>query len=348
MDIFVTGSTGLLGSHLIDALSKDKNIDRIYALVRNSKKPTLRDNSKVTLLNGNITSRNLGLKKEEIQNLKNIQEIYHLAALVSLSNKKENKSLIYDVNVKGTKHLLDLFKKNKNLKKLFYVSSAYSCGYYSKEVPEDWLIRPKEFRNFYESTKFDAEQLIKEYSVKYQIPYIILRPSILLSDLPEDFDKISNHSIYLYGKILCQILKEIEFNPIKIKLIGNKSSTLNFILVRDLINFFVLIRNTEINNSIFNIVNSQNTSMGGLLQSIEKGLNYNGEFTLANSLENPNKVELAVSKLTSSFSKYTMNKPIIWNNKKTLNFTDKITNIDNVWIKKHIEEYLKRVSADEK
>ena len=344
MDIFITGSTGLLGTHLINELSKKDDIDKIFALVRDIELNPDFNSEKIILLKGDVTLKNLGLNDDEIQDLKNVEEVYHLAALVTLSNNDEKKPLIYNVNVNGTKNLLDLFKDNKNIKKIFYVSSAYSCGYYEKKVPEKWLDKPENFRNFYESTKFEAEQLVKDYSDKYDIPYIILRPSILLSDYPEDSDKTKNHTIYLYGKIIYKLLKEIKFNPINFRLIGNPDSKLNFILVRDLIECFINSRNNKIVKSISNVTNPLDTPIRDILLSIKKGLKYNGDLNFVENINNPNNLELAAMKMTEPFTKYTLDHWISWETKHQF-FNN---SIDNDWIMKHIEEYLNKVVTNEK
>lgn len=358
MEIFVTGGNGLLGTHLVDVLSKSEDIDRIYILVRDIKKArqSILENeninkNKILLLEGNLTSLRLGLNDHEISLLDSVQEVYHLAASVSLSNNIDTKSSIFEVNVTGTKNLLDILTKKERLNKFFFISSAYSCGYYEEEVPEDWLTKPKKFRNFYEESKFQAEQLVKEYSDKYRIQCIVLRPSILLSDYPSDHLKIRDHTIYLYGKLLLKIVHQLAFRPSEIRLLGDPHAPLNFVHVRDLINIIVALRKQN-RTLILNITNASNTTINDILQSIKKGIDYEGEFIFLkdldlSSLSNP---ELAALKYTEPFTKYTLNHKIIWQIRNATLIKDElnIKDMSNDWIKKHVETFFHKLRENEK
>lgn len=80
--------------------------------------------------------------------------IYHLAAVVDYLAPKD---LMFNVNVIGTKNLLEVSKA----KKFIYLSSTAVMGKKLKEIPanENTVCKPS---NFYGKTKLDAEKLVKD------------------------------------------------------------------------------------------------------------------------------------------------------------------------------------------
>jgi long-chain acyl-CoA synthetase len=60
-----------------------------------------------------------------------------------------------------------------------HVSTAYVCGTHDGRFAERDLELGQHFRNSYEQSKFEAEQLVRSQA---EIPYTILRPSIIVGD----------------------------------------------------------------------------------------------------------------------------------------------------------------------
>jgi dihydroflavonol-4-reductase len=125
MPVFVTGATGFIGSHLVEALVR--NNEQVYALAR---KPSNRtDQLKklgVTLIDGDVTDAS-SLKGA----MKDCQTVYHLA------NRYEmwmpDKSLFYKVNVEGTKNVLNE-AMNAGVEKVVYTSAAEALGEKKGEI----------------------------------------------------------------------------------------------------------------------------------------------------------------------------------------------------------------------
>jgi len=141
--ILVTGGTGRIGKHLINALVKDG--EKVRALV---KERTV-ENENVEIFYGDL------LDKESLKKAADgVDVIYHLAAVVDYQASKD---LMFNVNVVGTKNLLEVSKA----KKFIYLSSTATMGKKLKEVPatENTPTRPSEF---YGETKLEAEKFVKE------------------------------------------------------------------------------------------------------------------------------------------------------------------------------------------
>jgi len=114
--------------------------------------------------------------------LANVDEIIHSAGSVSYDDEET----LLTVNVELTRSLVDLAKK-LNVKRFIYISTAFSCGFGRKLVYEDLHPEPTFDPTLYTKTKRQTENLI----IKSGVPYVIMRPSIVIGD--------SETGIY-YGK----------------------------------------------------------------------------------------------------------------------------------------------------
>ena len=77
----------------------------------------------------------------------------------------------------GTSNVNDFVKSLPHLKRYMYFSTAYVAGRREGVILEKELIRPEEFKNYYEETKFEAELLVK--NLIGEIPLTIIRPGIV-------------------------------------------------------------------------------------------------------------------------------------------------------------------------
>jgi nucleoside-diphosphate-sugar epimerase len=113
----VTGATGRVGRHLVKAL-----LDRgesVRVLVKNG----TADSELVEVFYGDI------LNKESLRKaVDGVDTIYHLAAVVDYTAPKD---LMFNVNVIGTKNLLEV----STGRKIIYLSSAAVMGRNFKELP---------------------------------------------------------------------------------------------------------------------------------------------------------------------------------------------------------------------
>jgi nucleoside-diphosphate-sugar epimerase len=114
--------------------------------------------------------------------LTKVQEIIHSAGSVSYDDEET----LLTVNVEFTRALVGLGKK-LNVKRFIYISTAFSCGFGRKVVYEDLHPEPTFDPTLYTKTKRQTENLI----IKSGVPYVIMRPSIVIGD--------SKTGIY-YGK----------------------------------------------------------------------------------------------------------------------------------------------------
>jgi thioester reductase-like protein len=133
---------------------------------------------RIEVLAGDITDRRLGLADDDYERLAGeVRRVFHLAAIYDLAVPLE---VAQRVNVDGTGNVLDFCHGATSLERLAYVSTAYVSGLRTGVVYEHELVMGQEFKNHYESTKFQAEVWVRE--LLGEVPTTILRPAIVVGD----------------------------------------------------------------------------------------------------------------------------------------------------------------------
>jgi thioester reductase-like protein len=184
--VLLTGFPGFLGSALLprildrrpDARAicvvQERHLgaaqDRLAALA--AEHPHLVD--RVDLVVGDITRPGLGIGERPA----GITEVFHLAAVYDLAVAEE---FARKVNVDGTANVIAFCKELPDFRRLQYVSTCYVSGRYEGRFPEDGLELGQAFQNHYESTKYEAEVLVRA-AIADGLPSTIYRPGIVVGD----------------------------------------------------------------------------------------------------------------------------------------------------------------------
>lgn len=166
MKILVTGGTGFIGSHLVEALAAKGR--EVRCLVRRNS-----DIKHLEKLNVEIVYGDLVDKSSLKEAVEGVDIIYHLAAILSYKHEPREKYEL--VNLHGTKNLLDLCAK-KEIQRFIYFSSIGVVGPTNAPIllNEKTPCRPI---SPYGISKNKAERLVLEYFTKYRLPVVVIRPS---------------------------------------------------------------------------------------------------------------------------------------------------------------------------
>ncbi len=195
--LFLTGATGFVGMEVL-ARYLEREDRPITCLVRAASDAAARDRldavldglveggaarfrDRVEAVAGELTSPGLGLSGETRARLaREVSTIIHAAASVSFDLPIEDARAI---NVEGTRRMLELAREvsaGGALARYAQVSTAYVAGTHTGRFSEDDLDVGQGFRNSYEQSKFESEQLVR--AAGEGLPWIILRPSIVVGD----------------------------------------------------------------------------------------------------------------------------------------------------------------------
>lgn len=188
--IFITGFPGFIAGRLIRRLIQKDPGERYICLVE----PRMRalaekvakeieqssggGGARIEIVDGDITQPNLGISPSQMDRMvAEVDKAFHLAAIYDLTVPAP---LAWKVNVEGTAHVLDFLEKLKNLKRHGYFSTCYVAGLREGQIYEEELEKGQKFKNFYESTKYEAEVLVRKRLG--QIPTTIFRPAVVVGD----------------------------------------------------------------------------------------------------------------------------------------------------------------------
>lgn len=162
MKAFVTGGTGFIGSHLVDALLADANYEEIRCLVRSNEKWL--KGKPYKKIKGDLHDLETLQKAVE-----NVDVIYHLAGRV----KAPSYHLLERANVEGTENLMRIAQKN-GVSNIVILSSLAAVGP-SNEQPLDEST-PMKPVSMYGRSKKQMEQKIHQLA-NTKTSITILRPS---------------------------------------------------------------------------------------------------------------------------------------------------------------------------
>src|SRR5215218_9021959 len=180
----ITGFPGFIGRRLVAKLLEQDPGTDVVALVE----PRMLDAARaaaaeiaagrIEIVAGDIADRRLGLDDAAYARLAgDVRRVYHLAAIYDLAVPIE---LAERVNVDGTGNVLEFCLAAEQLERLVYISTAYVAGNRQGIVYEHELVMGQQFKNHYESTKFQAEVWVRQ--LLDRIPTTILRPAIVVGD----------------------------------------------------------------------------------------------------------------------------------------------------------------------
>ena len=159
--VLVTGGAGFIGSHLVDGLVKEGFEVTVLDDLSTGRMQNLGhlDDAKVRFIEGDIRDGDVVEKA-----LKGEEAVFHLAAISSVPYSVENPEVTYDVNVDGTRNLLEAILRN-GVERFVYVST---CAVYGEPeyLPIDEK-HPTKPVSPYAAAKLKAEQICREFEEAY-------------------------------------------------------------------------------------------------------------------------------------------------------------------------------------
>ncbi|MFX1515184.1 MAG: NAD-dependent epimerase/dehydratase family protein [Promethearchaeota archaeon] len=231
MKFMVTGSSGFVGSHIVDALENQFSPSDISLIVRDPMKVNTRVESGMTVFKADITD------PESISHVLRTftpNVIIHAAAL---PDDWASFTTLMEVNAQGTKNIIDAMVQSDTTDTLIHISSS---GVYPRKtgthIAEDTPYGP--FGDYHKS-KVAAEKCVKAAIEKRLIKGTILRPPNVMGI--RDFTHMAR---------ICQAIKNRKF-PI----ISKGKAIQTWVAAEDLANAVILAINSQekANGQIYNV-----------------------------------------------------------------------------------------------
>jgi len=241
MNFVVTGGAGFIGSHITHHL-----IERNYQVT------VIDDVNIETLENFGNTIKTVEFKKINILNyedlrkaFRNVDGVFHHAALTDVQESFRKPNLYYDVNVKGTENILKIAEEFNF--KVVFASSASVYGNPEKIPIKETAVRKP--LNPYGITKLECEKLIEKYS-KRGNQVLTLRY----------FNVFGKRQTGSYAGVITRFLDKIK-NKMPPEIFGDGSQTRDFIYVDDILSANLSAMKSDIGNGFFNIGTGIKTSI---------------------------------------------------------------------------------------
>ena len=250
--ILITGGAGFIGSHLAGELAKENEViiidDLSTGRLENIRE--LRQRENVNFIKGSITDYDL-LK----ENFKDIDFVFHLAALASVPESIKDPMTSNSVNINGTLNMLMAARENE-IKKVIFTSS---CAVYGDTeiipVPETSALNPK---SPYAVAKLTGEYYCNVFRDLFNLPVISLRYFNVYGPRQNPLSEYAA----VVPKFISNVMKDKP--PI---IYGDGFQTRDFVFVKDVVRANIFAALSKESGS-FNIGSGVSTSIVGLAETI--------------------------------------------------------------------------------
>ena len=276
--VLVTGADGFIGSHLTEQLVKAGYPVKAFVFYNSFGRRGWLDTlpvdiqKEIEFFSGDIRDPN-GVREA----VKDVDGIFHLAALIAIPFSYHSPDSYVDTNIKGTLNVLQAARASETSRILVTsTSEVYGTAQY---VPIDEK-HPYQGQSPYSATKIGADRLAESFYRSFDMPVSIVRPFNTYG--PRQSARAVS------PPIISQVLAGYE----EIKL-GSLTPTRDFNYVLDTVNGFKAIY--ESSNTVgeeINIATMKEISIGTLAEEIIKQINPNAKIVCDEERLRPEKSEV--------------------------------------------------------
>ncbi len=278
MKVLVTGADGFIGSHLTEELVKKGYQVKAFVYYNSFNNWGWLDTfprdimKSVEVFQGDIRDPN-GVE----QATKDVNAVFHLAALIAIPFSYYSPDTYVDTNIKGTLNILQAARK-RHIDRVLVTSTSEVYGT-AQYVPIDEN-HPFQGQSPYSATKIGADRLAESFYRSFQLPTTIVRP------------------FNTYGPrqsaraVIPTIITQLLTGKTEIKL-GSLSPTRDFNYVKDTVQGFISIYESDktVGEEI-NIATQQEISIGQLAKELLQLINPKAKIVCDEKRLRPKKSEV--------------------------------------------------------
>ncbi len=164
-EILLTGATGYIGQFVADKLLKNPEVTmNLWLNAKNDEEFSAKKDKMLSQFAG--LEKNLKfswgtlIEESPFRNVdwSTVTSVIHNAALTNFNVTEVDANAI---NRDGTIKLLEAAKKAPKLEKFTYISTVYSSGLRTGDIPEEFMTNEHGFSNHYERSKWECEEYIR-------------------------------------------------------------------------------------------------------------------------------------------------------------------------------------------
>ena len=248
----VTGGAGFIGSHLVDLLMRKGYGVIVLDNLSTGKLENIREHlndPQFKFVKGDIRDRQ---SIEEA--IRGVQAVFHLAAITSVPYSVKHPEITRQVNVEGTRKLLEACLRG-GAERFIFVSS---CAVYGEPeylpVDEGHPTRPV---SPYAESKLEAENLCREFQERYGLRTTVIRPfNVYGPGMRND----------QYGGVIARFIERLRLGKPPV-IYGDGEQTRDFVHVEDAVRAMVLaLESRKAVGRTFNVATGAPTSINRLAQ----------------------------------------------------------------------------------
>ena len=276
--ILVTGADGFIGSHLVEQLIKKGEKVKAFVYYNSFNTWGWLDTfpkellAEIEIFAGDIRDPN-GVRAA----MKEVDEVFHLAALIAIPFSYHSPDSYVDTNIKGTLNVLQA-ARDLGTKRVLVTSTSEVYGT-AQYVPIDEK-HPFQGQSPYSATKIGADRLAESFYRSFEMPITIVRP------------------FNTYGPrqsaraVIPTVITQLLSGMTEIKL-GSLTPTRDFNYVKDTARGFIdIARSDKTIGQEINIATQQEISIGQLAQELIDQLNPNARIICDEQRLRPEKSEI--------------------------------------------------------
>ena len=243
MVVLVTGGSGFIGSHVVDALKKKGFSVRVFDQV----KPA----ADVEWVKGDLRS-----KEDAYNAVHDVEAVFHLAAIADVNVATTDPHLCVDVNELGTLNLL-MACTGADVDRFILASTVWVYGRATDVVTEEMPINMP--ADIYTKTKIGQEHLVHAWGKLHSLRYTILR-----YDIPYGPRMRSNMAIAAF------VRRAMNKEPISV--FGDGKQGRCWIYASDLGEAHTLALKPAADNQIVNIAGKDFVTISEIVEMLKKKL----------------------------------------------------------------------------
>ncbi|MFH1488612.1 MAG: NAD-dependent epimerase/dehydratase family protein [Pseudomonadota bacterium] len=250
----ITGGAGFIGSHLVEAcLDQGFRVIVLDDLSTGKKDNLPMGHKNLTFIEGTVTCRDTLLRVKH--QAPDLEYIFHLAAIASVTRSMEEPVYTHQVNFEGTLLILDTFK-DLSIKKLLYASSTAVYGD-TRIMPVREDLRPAPLSP-YGADKLAGEYYLKIFNDCYGLPAVSCRFFNVFGERQDPSSPYSGVISIFFDRAI----SKKQGNSAAISIFGDGGQTRDFIYVKDIVRALLYLAEDEsVKGRTFNLGYGKKTSV---------------------------------------------------------------------------------------
>lgn len=285
MNITVTGGSGFIGSHVIDALRNEghsvTNIDMVdRGNADNFEKADIRDVDQIT----------------EALTKNKIEVVFNLAAIANARQALDDPITAVDMNIKGAAVVLEAAKR-ASVKRVVMASTVWYFNAVDRTIPENHTgpkildetsqILPEGGGHIYTTSKIAAEILCHDFQKLYGQEFTILRFGI-------------PYGPRMWPGLALRAFMDNVFSDKPIQIFGDGSAVRRFVYVEDIAKAHCLALSDAAINQTYNLEGERDVTIKELAETVTK---HAGKGTIEYVIDPSRRGELVMDSIEISNAK---------------------------------------------